>query len=185
MWSGLTAVRGCASGIEDGPEAVHGGHNPVVSPTNACPRPLMPGDPLPHERRGTCRHVRRFGSGRGARPLGPTTPPPHFETGRPHSDRPPPPPKHTGPPLQQQQCTQVHQTEEGAGHVCAGAPWLYHVALTSVCLCGGLAPLCGVCAERLDPWCSGLPLQEVSDVSETSHRRCPLMERDDSVEPRL
>ena len=30
------------------------------------------------------------------------------------------------------------------------------------------------CTERLDPWCSGLPLQEVSDVSETSHQgaRC-------------
>ena len=25
-------------------------------------------------------------------------------------------------------------------------------------------------AERLDPWCSGLPLQEVNDVSETSHQ---------------
>ena len=30
--------------------------------------------------------------------------------------------------------------------------------------------LCTACAERLDPWCSGLPLQEVSDDSETSHQ---------------
>ena len=33
--------------------------------------------------------------------------------------------------------------------------------------------------ERLDPWCSSPPLQEVGDVSQTSHRRCSLMERDD------
>ena len=48
------------------------------------------------------------------------------------------------------------------------------------CLC-----LCATCTEGLDPWCSGLPLQEVSNVSETSHRRCSLMERDELVERRL
>ena len=45
--------------------------------------------------------------------------------------------------------------------------------------------LCAACTEQLDPWCSGLPLQQVSDVSETTHRRCSLMERDDLVEPKL
>ena len=39
--------------------------------------------------------------------------------------------------------------------------------------------------KRLDPWCSSPPLQEVGDVSETSHRRCSLMERDDLGEPKL
>ena len=30
--------------------------------------------------------------------------------------------------------------------------------------------LCVACTGQLDPWCSSLPLQEVSDVSETSHQ---------------
>ena len=30
--------------------------------------------------------------------------------------------------------------------------------------------LCAACTERLDLWCSALPLREVSDVSETSRQ---------------
>ena len=41
----------------------------------------------------------------------------------------------------------------------------YRCAMSTVLL----VPLCYV-TERLDPWCSGLPLQEVSDVSEMSHQ---------------
>ena len=53
-----------------------------------------------------------------------------------------------------------------------------------VCLCGESHPgfvafLVCVLYERLDPWCSGPSLQDVGNVSETSHRRRSLMERDD------
>ena len=45
--------------------------------------------------------------------------------------------------------------------------------------------VCARVRERLGTWCSGLLLQEVSDVSEMSHRKCSLMERDDLIERRL
>ena len=43
------------------------------------------------------------------------------------------------------------------------------------CATGVLCPqcclyFCAACTEQLDPWCSRLPLQEVSDVSDTSHQ---------------
>ena len=38
---------------------------------------------------------------------------------------------------------------------------------------------------RLDPWCSSPPLQVSGDVSQTSHRRWSLMERDDLGIPQL
>ena len=49
-----------------------------------------------------------------------------------------------------------------------------HLLLLLLCVCGWR--VCGVffaCVfyGRLDPWCSGPPLQEVGDVRETSHRR--------------
>ena len=57
----------------------------------------------------------------------------------------------------------------------------YHTA--SVCFVGD--DVLGIVYARLDPWCSGPSLEEVGDVSETSHQRCSLMERDDLGEPKL
>ena len=61
-----------------------------------------------------------------------------------------------------------------------------------VCVCARARPVvlapwvpACVCTERLDLWCSGPPLEEVSDVLETSHRRCSLMQSDDLAEPKL
>ena len=57
-------------------------------------------------------------------------------------------------------------------------------ARVCACVCVGGYPGPGPEFLRPDPWCSGLPLNDVGDVSETSHQRCSPLERDDLSEPR-